>query len=164
MVDRLTNLSGIFENPNLDFSNNKADGDDILGDAYEYLMRHFATAKIKQGNTRANHVAELETKVNQHLATSLRIKGVSPTNLRKIRQFYCEYPIQQSLPVESDSTALEGSNNNAIVSFLATQFALSWTHYVTLLSLDNQAERRFYEIEATQGSWSVRELERQISS
>ena len=42
MVDRLTNLIAIFENPALDFSKNKADGDDILGDAYEYLMRHFA--------------------------------------------------------------------------------------------------------------------------
>ena len=43
MVDRLTNLIAIFENPALDFSKNRADGDDILGDAYEYLMRHFAT-------------------------------------------------------------------------------------------------------------------------
>ena len=43
MVDRLTNLIAIFENKALDFSKNRADGDDILGDAYEYLMRHFAT-------------------------------------------------------------------------------------------------------------------------
>ena len=41
-VDRLTNLIAIFENPALDFSQNRADGDDLLGDAYEYLMRHFA--------------------------------------------------------------------------------------------------------------------------
>jgi type I restriction enzyme M protein len=47
MVDRLTNLIAIFENPALDFSNNRADGDDILGDAYEYLMRHFATESGK---------------------------------------------------------------------------------------------------------------------
>lgn len=43
MVDRLSNLVGIFENPGLDFSRNRAEGDDILGDAYEYLMRNFAT-------------------------------------------------------------------------------------------------------------------------
>lgn len=42
MVDRLTDLISIFEMPALDFSKNRADGDDILGDAYEYLMRHFA--------------------------------------------------------------------------------------------------------------------------
>jgi type I restriction enzyme M protein len=47
MVDRLTNLVAIFENPSLDFSENRADGDDILGDAYEYLMRHFATESGK---------------------------------------------------------------------------------------------------------------------
>jgi len=47
MVDRLTNLISIFENPELDFSKNRADGDDILGDAYEYLMRHFATESGK---------------------------------------------------------------------------------------------------------------------
>ena len=46
-VDRLTNLIAIFENPALDFSTNRAEGDDILGDAYEYLMRHFATESGK---------------------------------------------------------------------------------------------------------------------
>lgn len=46
-VDRLTNLIAIFENPALDFSRNRADGDDLLGDAYEYLMRHFATESGK---------------------------------------------------------------------------------------------------------------------
>ncbi len=47
MVDRLTNLIAIFENPALNFSKNRADGDDILGDAYEYLMKHFATQSGK---------------------------------------------------------------------------------------------------------------------
>ncbi|MDP2261782.1 MAG: type I restriction-modification system subunit M [Hydrogenophaga sp.] len=47
MVEKLGNLIAIFENPALDFSKNRADGDDILGDAYEYLMRHFATESGK---------------------------------------------------------------------------------------------------------------------
>ncbi len=47
MVDRLSDLIAIFEKPELDFSKNRADGDDILGDAYEYLMRHFATESGK---------------------------------------------------------------------------------------------------------------------
>ena len=47
MVDKLTDLITIFENPALDFSKNRADGDDILGDAYEYLMRHFASESGK---------------------------------------------------------------------------------------------------------------------
>ena len=47
MVDRLTNLIAIFEDKRLDFSRNRADGDDLLGDAYEYLMRNFATESGK---------------------------------------------------------------------------------------------------------------------
>jgi hypothetical protein len=47
MVDRLSNLVGIFNTPELDFRGNRAEGDDFLGDAYEYLMRHFATESGK---------------------------------------------------------------------------------------------------------------------
>ena len=47
MQDRLSNLVAIFDNPALDFRNNRAEGDDLLGDAYEYLMRHFATESGK---------------------------------------------------------------------------------------------------------------------
>ena len=47
MVDRLSNLISIFNSPGLDFRNNRAGGDDLLGDAYEYLMRHFATESGK---------------------------------------------------------------------------------------------------------------------
>lgn len=47
MVDRLSNLVSIFNSPGLDFRSNRAQGDDILGDAYEYLMRHFATESGK---------------------------------------------------------------------------------------------------------------------
>lgn len=47
MVDKLTDLISIFQRPEFNFANNKAGGDDILGDAYEYLMRHFATESGK---------------------------------------------------------------------------------------------------------------------
>ena len=47
MVDRLTSLVNVFNRKELDFSSNRAEGDDILGDAYEYLMRHFATESGK---------------------------------------------------------------------------------------------------------------------
>lgn len=78
LVDRLTNLVAIFESPALDFSKNWADGDDILGDAYEYLMRNFATESGKskgQFYTPSEvsrviariKVAELEGKAGKHL-------------------------------------------------------------------------------------------------
>jgi type I restriction enzyme M protein len=47
MVDKLTKLIAIFQRPELDFSHNKAEGDDIIGDAYEYLMRNFASESGK---------------------------------------------------------------------------------------------------------------------
>ena len=47
MVDTLSKLVSNFEIDSLNFSKNKAEGDDILGDAYEYLMRHFATESAR---------------------------------------------------------------------------------------------------------------------
>ncbi|MFL0122654.1 type I restriction-modification system subunit M [Tenacibaculum maritimum] len=46
-VDRLSKLIAIFEHEGLNFKNNRAEDDDILGDAYEFLMRHFATESGK---------------------------------------------------------------------------------------------------------------------
>ena len=61
------------------------------------------------------------------------------------------------LPIVSPS--LEG-----VITLLADRFTLGWSHYVTLLSIDDHAARRFYEIEADDNGWSVRELKRQLAS
>jgi type I restriction enzyme M protein len=63
MVDRLTKLVGIFQKLNL--ADNRADGDDLLGDAYEYLMRHFATesGKSKGQFYTPSEVSQILTKV-----------------------------------------------------------------------------------------------------
>jgi type I restriction enzyme M protein len=74
MVDRLTNLIAIFENRALDFSKNRADGDDILGDAYEYLMRHFAT---ESGKSKGQFYTPAE--VSRIMAQILGIRDSSPT-------------------------------------------------------------------------------------
>lgn len=70
MVDRLTNLIAIFENKALDFSKNRADGDDILGDAYEYLMRHFAT---ESGKSKGQFYTPAE--VSRIIAQVIGIRG-----------------------------------------------------------------------------------------
>jgi type I restriction enzyme M protein len=72
MVDRLTNLIGIFQKPELDFSKNRADQDDILGDAYEYLMRHFAT---ESGKSKGQFYTPSE--VSRVIA---KVIGISPGN------------------------------------------------------------------------------------
>ena len=73
-VDRLTNLISIFENPALDFSQNRADGDDLLGDAYEYLMRHFAT---ESGKAKGQFYTPSE--VSSVIAHILGIRHADPT-------------------------------------------------------------------------------------
>ncbi|MHC2382829.1 type I restriction-modification system subunit M [Bradyrhizobium liaoningense] len=72
MVDRLTNLISIFQKPELDFSKNRADHDDILGDAYEYLMRHFAT---ESGKSKGQFYTPSE--VSRVIA---KVIGISPRN------------------------------------------------------------------------------------
>ena len=57
LVDRLTSLIAIFEKPALNFARNRADDDDILGDAYEYLMRHFA---IDSGKSKGQFLTPAE--------------------------------------------------------------------------------------------------------
>jgi type I restriction enzyme M protein len=72
MVDRLTSLIGIFQKPELDFSQNRAEHDDILGDAYEYLMRHFAT---ESGKSKGQFYTPAE--VSRVIA---QVIGISPEN------------------------------------------------------------------------------------
>ena len=74
MVDRLSNLIGIFQKPELDFSQNRADHDDILGDAYEYLMRHFAT---ESGKSKGQFYTPAE--VSRVIA---QVIGISPDNTK----------------------------------------------------------------------------------
>jgi len=108
--------------------------------------------------------AQYGSRLIERLAAKLHLKGSSATNLRKFRQFYREYPIQQTLSVESGKAPSAPLNWQTVSVELFQRFSLSWSHYVTLLSIDNPEERRFYEIEAREGSWGSRNLERQISS
>ena len=72
MVERLSNLIGIFQKPELDFSKNRAENDDILGDAYEYLMRHFAS---QSGKSKGQFYTPSE--VSRIMA---KVIGISPAN------------------------------------------------------------------------------------
>src|SRR5438094_773466 len=69
-VERLGNLIAIFENPALDFSKNRAENDDILGDAYEYLMRHFAS---QSGKSKGQFYTPAE--VSRVIAQIIGIRG-----------------------------------------------------------------------------------------
>ncbi len=85
------------------------------------------------------------------------LHGVSTTNLKQCRSFYLAYSkIGQTL---SDQSFIEPE-----VQMLAKRFILGWSHYVVLLAAPSAQERQFYEIEAHENSWGVRELKRQIDS
>ncbi len=71
-VKKLESLIAIFQNPALDFSQNRAENDDILGDAYEYLMRHFAS---QSGKSKGQFYTPSE--VSRIMAKAI---GISPAN------------------------------------------------------------------------------------
>ena len=70
-------------------------------------------------------------------------KGFSPQNLKNMRQFYLVYEKRQTA---------------------SSEFKLSWSHYIFLTRVENVDERNFYEIEALENAWSLRELKRQFNS
>ena len=47
---------------------------------------------------------------------------------------------------------------------LSAQFNLNWSHYQILMRIEDEAARRFYEIESVNQQWSVRQLQRQVGS
>jgi len=99
-------------------------------------------------------------------------RGFGVDNLELMRLFYQTYPpaaISESLIRKSADTSARPNSELVIRKFdleqLATVFPLSWTHYVHLMRRTRSTdERSFYETEALRGGWSVRQLDRQISS
>ena len=102
MVERLTNLIAIFENPALDFSQNRADGDDLLGDAYEYLMRHFAT---ESGKSKGQFYTPSE--VSRVIAQILGIRHARTSNDTTVYDPTCG---SGSLLLKIGDTAAHGKN------------------------------------------------------
>lgn len=80
MVERLSNLVSIFQKPELDFSQNRAEHDDILGDAYEYLMRHFA-----QDSGKSKGQFYTPSEVSRIIA---KVIGIAPTNTKAATTAY----------------------------------------------------------------------------
>jgi len=77
MVDRLSEFVAIFENPDLDFSKNKAEGDDLLGDAYEYLMKHFA---VESGKSKGQFYTPAEvSRIMARVIDAKNAKGKTQT-------------------------------------------------------------------------------------
>ncbi len=109
----------------------------------------------QNGKERAEYGTELLSNLSKTLINEFG-KGYSASNLKQMRQFYLIYSKSQALISESDDLAKRQT--------LSDEFNLSWSHYLTLMRIEDESERSFYEIESNKNSWSVRELQRQIDS
>ncbi len=98
----------------------------------------------QQGQERAAYGKQVLKELSQKLTQQFG-KGFSVENLDRMRYFYKIYSIK-------------------ISSAPLTKFTLSWSHYLLLMRIVNEGERNFYEIEAHNNGWSLRELERQHDS
>ena len=98
----------------------------------------------QQGEERAQYGKAVLKELSIRLTNKFG-KGFSVDNLENMRRFYLIYSNSETL-----------SRN--------LPFTLSWSHYLKLMRIDNPEERRFYEIEAKENNWSLRELQRQFDS
>jgi hypothetical protein len=92
------------------------------------------------GLEKADYGKQLLKTLSKDLTKELG-KGFSVSNLQYMRRFYISYPKQQTLSVK-----------------------LSWSHYCEILNVSDIKAREFYEKEAINSNWSVRELKRQIDT
>ncbi len=138
----------------------------------------------QRGDQRADYGSELIQRLSVDLVARFG-RGFSPINLRQMRRFFILWPseriqqtvsaelpvdpsveIRQTPSVESATAKTPSSLAKDITSMrtVVTHFPLPWSHYVKLMSVDDEKARIFYEKEALRGGWSVRQLDRQVST
>lgn len=122
----------------------------------------------QKGKTRAEYGEELLIKLSTDLSVKFG-RGFSRSNLQNMRLLYLVYP-QKCQTVSGKSSENQKSEilsrKSTIPQTPSAKFEpmLSWSNYCELLKVDEPLARSFYEQEAIQNNWSVRELKRQISS
>ena len=181
-------LIGLFEQTQTTMQMQAARSVDIALVVRNWLFGWYIVEFEKAGASRKSLYGKtLMPKLAKRLTDKLG-KGFSRRSLDQFRQFYEGYKkIWQTLPAESqnqsrflieqcisppqtDAQTMLVSEVEAtpdILNFwqtLSAQFSLSWSHYVVLLTIDSEDERRFYELEAVENAWGIRELKRQINS
>lgn len=139
-----------------------------------WLIGHYIFEYEQVGEDRAKYGLKIEAT----LARQINRKGLSERNLKLFKQFYIQYPqLVQTVTALSDKASLpivqtvsasllqktaNKSNQGVSPNLLVEQ--LSFSHFVELIKIDEPLKRLFYEVESMKGTWSVRELKRQINS
>ncbi len=115
----------------------------------------------QKGKERADYAEKTLVQLSADLSKEYG-GGYSRTNLEYMRKFYLLYRNRISQPQVGKS--IRNKKSQPVVGKFSELFQLSWSHYIQLLKIENETERKFYEIEATQGNWGKRELIRQYNS
>ena len=131
----------------------------------------------QSGEERAEYGSALLERLAEDLTARFG-RGFSRQNIYNMRLFFVSYPPGQILQTPSGklsfnpgqpilqtlSGKFKGDTTDVGFDDLLGAFPLPWSAYVRLLSVRNESARNFYEAEALRGGWSVRQLDRQISS
>jgi len=113
----------------------------------------------QKGKERAAYGKKL-LKVLSEMLTEEFGRGFSVRNLERMRAFYLLYRKSTTLLSKSNEDKTLSQQSPAVVAI----FPLSWSHYLKLIRIDDEDERKFYALEAQKNNWSVRELKRQYDS
>jgi len=108
----------------------------------------------QEGKKRADYGKQLLKGLSKVLTKEFG-KGFSVDNLENMRRLYLVYGKSETMSRISENVISETTFRN---------FNLSWSHYLKLMRIDDENERKFYEIESYKNNWSVRELRRQFDS
>ena len=141
--------------------------------AYWLIGREIVQA-LQGGEDRADYGRQLLVDLSARLKKRFG-RGYSVTNLRYFRLFYQAYANRQPEIHHEARDELAATDMGLVLADLASALdatdqqrgfspRLGWTHYRTLCSVENRAERLFYEIEAARCHWSQPVLERQVHS
>jgi len=121
----------------------------------------------QKGKIRAKYGEELIKRLSKDMTQKFG-RGFSERNLWNMKAFYLNFPIPQTVSAESaqGQKSETASRKSIIRQTPSVKFEpmLSWSHYCELLKVEEPLARSFYEQEAIQNNWSVRELKRQINS
>ena len=118
----------------------------------------------QKGAARAEYGKRIIPELSAHLKAEFG-RGFSRSNLEYMRKFYLTY--QSRVPGISQTTSGKSKSTPKLLTLEendVSPFLLSWSQYVFLISLDNENERNFYEIEAVENNWNLTELRRQFDS
>jgi predicted nuclease of restriction endonuclease-like (RecB) superfamily len=124
-----------------------------------YEIGRIIVEEEQKGKVRADYGKGILKGLSERLKREFG-KGFSVDNLENMRRFYLTYSISETSSRKSNKEKSETVSR----IFDNAYFQLSWSHYLFLLKIDNLEERKFYEIEAINNNWSIRELRRQFNS